>query len=121
MRAFADQIASGLRRRGHRVKELTAPVLLGRVLPRSHPGAKWLGYIDQFLIFPPWLCLQARLLPRASLCVLVDHALGPWLPCLGSRAHMVPCHDLLALEAAPLVCSPFIASIAAVAIISAGL
>lgn len=100
MRAFADQIASGLRRRGHRVHELTAPVLLGRLLPRSHPGAKWLGYIDQFLIFPPWLWLQARLLPRASLCVLADQALGPWLPWLGGRAHLVHCHDLLALEGA---------------------
>jgi len=99
MRAFADQMALGLRRRGHRVQELTAPVLLGRLLQRSHPAAKWLGYIDQFLIFPPWLWLQARLLPRASLCVLADQALGPWLPWLGGRAHVVHCHDLLALEA----------------------
>jgi glycosyltransferase involved in cell wall biosynthesis len=100
MRTFADQIAAGLRGRGHRVQELTAPVLLGRLLPRSQPGAKWLGYIDQFLIFPPWLWLQARLLPRASLCVLADQALGLWLPWLGGRAHVVHCHDLLALEAA---------------------
>jgi glycosyltransferase involved in cell wall biosynthesis len=100
MRTFADQIAAGLRGRGHRVQELTAPVLLGRLLPRSHPGAKWLGYIDQFLIFPPWLWLKARLLPRASLCVLADQALGLWLPWLGGRAHVVHCHDLLALEAA---------------------
>jgi glycosyltransferase involved in cell wall biosynthesis len=100
MRAFADQIALGLRRRGFRVRELTAPVLLGRLLPRPHAAAKWLGYIDQFLIFPPWLWLQTRLLPRASLCVLADQALGPWLPWLGGRAHVVHCHDLLALEAA---------------------
>jgi glycosyltransferase involved in cell wall biosynthesis len=99
MRAFADQIVSGLRRRGHRVQELTSPVFLGRLLPRSQPGAKWLGYVDQFLIFPPWLWLQARLLPRESLCVLADQALGPWLPWLGGRAHVVHCHDLLALEA----------------------
>ena len=99
MRAFADQIASGLRRRGPRVQELTAPVLLGRLLPRCQLGAKWLGYVDQFLIFPPWLWLQARLLPRESLCVLADQALGPWLPWLGGRPHVVHCHDLLALEA----------------------
>ena len=100
MRSFADQIASGLRGRGHTVRELTAPVLFGRLLSRFKLGAKWLGYIDQFLIFPPWLWLQTRLLPRDTLCVLADQALGPWLPWLGGRAHVVHCHDLLALEAA---------------------
>lgn len=99
MRAFADQIAAGLRGRGYRVQELTAPFLLGRLLPRAHSAAKWLGYVDQFLIFPPWLWLRARLLPRGTLFVLADQALGPWLPWLGGRAHVVHCHDLLALEA----------------------
>jgi glycosyltransferase involved in cell wall biosynthesis len=99
MRIFADQISTGLRGRGYRVQEFTAPVLLGRLLPRTHAAAKWLGYLDQFLIFPPWLWLRARLLPRGSLCVLADQALGPWLPWLGGRAHVVHCHDLLALEA----------------------
>lgn len=99
MRAFADQIAAGLRSRGHMVQELTAPPFLGRLLPRSHTAAKWLGYGDQFLIFPPWLWLRALLLPRGSLCVLADQALAPWLPCLGGRPHVVHCHDLLALEA----------------------
>jgi glycosyltransferase involved in cell wall biosynthesis len=106
MRAVADQIGSGLRGRGYKVKDLTAPVLFGGLLPRSHPVAKWLGYVDQFLIFPPWLWLRALLLPEGSLCVLVDQALGPWLPALGSRAHVVHCNDLLALEAS-LGCQPF--------------
>jgi glycosyltransferase involved in cell wall biosynthesis len=100
MRLFANQIGDGLRGRGHRVEDLTAPVFFGRFLPRSVPASKWLGYIDQFLIFPPWLWLRARLLPRDALCVLVDQALGPWLPWIGRRAHVVHCHDLLALEAA---------------------
>jgi glycosyltransferase involved in cell wall biosynthesis len=99
MRAFADLIAAGLRGRGFRVKELTAPVFLGRLFPRFHPAAKWFGYFDQFLIFPPWLWLRARLMPTGSLCVVADQALGPWLPWLGGRPHVVHCHDLLALEA----------------------
>lgn len=99
MSTFAHQIAYGLRNRGYRVQEITAPVLLGRLLPRTHGAAKWLGYLDQFLIFPPWLWLRSRLLPIDSLCVLSDQALGPWLPWLGDRAHVVHCHDLLALEA----------------------
>jgi glycosyltransferase involved in cell wall biosynthesis len=99
MRTFADQIAVGLRSRGHLVQELTAPVLFGRLLGRSNSAAKWLGYFDQFLIFPPLLWLRARLLQRGSLCVLADQALGPWMPWIAGRPHAVHCHDLLALEA----------------------
>lgn len=72
MMAFAHQIAAGLRGRGHSVCELTAPVCLGLLLPRKHAAAKWLGYIDQFLIFPPLLWLRAATLPFGSLCVLAD-------------------------------------------------
>jgi len=100
MRAFADQIAAGLRGRGYRVQEITAPVLLGRILPTSHVVAKWLGYCDQFLIFPPLLLLRVHLLPRETLCVMADQALGPWMPWLGGRPHVVHCHDLLAMDSA---------------------
>jgi glycosyltransferase involved in cell wall biosynthesis len=100
MRQFADQIACGLRDRGHRVDEITAPVIMSRLLPRTHPAAKWLGYVDQFLIFPPRLYLKVRQLPVGSLCVLSDQALAPWLGWFARRPHVVHCHDLLALEAA---------------------
>lgn len=100
MRQFADQIADGLRSRGHRVEEITAPVIMRRLLPRTHPAAKWLGYVDKFLIFPPRLFLKVRQLPVGTLCVLSDQALAPWLWWLGRRPHVVHCHDLLALEAA---------------------
>ena len=99
MRAFADQISSGLQSLGHKVEEITAPVLISRLLSRNHPAAKWLGYVDQFLIFPPLLLMRAVLLPKGTLCVLSDQALGPWLPWLGGRSHLIHCHDLLALEA----------------------
>lgn len=99
MRAFADQLAAGLRRRGHTVHDITAPVIVGRLLPRPRLISKWLGYVDQFLFFPPLLWLRARFLPAGSLCVLADQALGPWLPWVGNRALVVHAHDLLALEA----------------------
>lgn len=100
MRAYAEGITSGLAARGHKVLVLTAPVLFGGLLPVRHPLAKWFGYFDQFLIFPPLLWLQARILPASTLCVLADQALGPWCPWLAGRPHLVHCHDLLALEAA---------------------
>ncbi|QPN59121.1 glycosyltransferase [Synechococcus sp. CBW1002] len=100
MRAFADQIASGLRARGHTVQELTAPVRLARLARHQSTLGKWLGYLDQFVLFLPLLWWRARLLPLGSLCVFVDQALGPWIPPLQRRAHLVHVHDLLALEAA---------------------
>jgi glycosyltransferase involved in cell wall biosynthesis len=98
MSAFADLIATGLRGRGHHVSVLTAPMLFGGLFSRAQLVSKWLGYVDQFLIFPPMLWLWARLLPPGSLCVLADQALGPWLPWLAGRPDVVHCHDLLALE-----------------------
>ena len=40
MRAFADQISSGLQSLGHKVEEITAPVLISRLLSRNHSAAK---------------------------------------------------------------------------------
>jgi glycosyltransferase involved in cell wall biosynthesis len=100
MGAFASQIAAGLRARGHTVDVFTAPVRLGRLAHRQRALAKWLGYLDQFILFPPLLCWRARLLPPGSLVVFADQALGPWIALLKCRPHVVHVHDLLALEAA---------------------
>ena len=100
MRAFAEQIAAGLRNRGHTVQECTAPVRLARLAGRYQPVAKWLGYLDQFVLFPLLLRWRARSLPAGIICVFADQALGPWIPLLKQRPHLVHVHDLLALEAA---------------------
>jgi glycosyltransferase involved in cell wall biosynthesis len=100
MKAFADQIAFGLQSRGHIVRQLTAPIFFGRFVPRKHPLTKWFGYIDQFLIFPPYLWFVVRFVFHDFLTVLSDQALGPWLLALHGRPNLVHCHDFLALEAA---------------------
>jgi glycosyltransferase involved in cell wall biosynthesis len=98
MRAYADLIRHGLQRRGHRVDTLTAHPHLGRLVRPGTPAAKWLGYLDQFLLFPPRLWLRLRRLPPGSLVVVCDQALGPWVPLLRHQRHVVHCHDLLALD-----------------------
>lgn len=100
MRSFALQIATGLRDRGHHVREITAPVWLGRLARRQSFLAKWLGYIDQYLLFRLRLWWLARCLPPSTLCVFSDQALGPWIPSLKHHPHVVHVHDLLALQAA---------------------
>ncbi len=100
MAAFVDQIVDGLKGRYHTVEIRTAPVLFGRLA--AGPGAlrKWLGYLDQFVLFPPLLWLRSLTLPSGSLCVLADQALAPWILCIKHRPVLVHVHDLLSLEAA---------------------
>jgi glycosyltransferase involved in cell wall biosynthesis len=99
MRTFADQIAIGMRKRGHTVEEITANSLLSRFAP-SRAIAKWFAYIDMFVFFPPLLWWRLSRLQRSTLCVVVDQALGPWIPLVAKRPHFVHVHDLLSLEAA---------------------
>jgi glycosyltransferase involved in cell wall biosynthesis len=106
MRAFAEQIVDGLRARGHTVEELTAPVLFSKSARGLRVLSKWLGYLDQFVLFPPLLWWHARALPPGTLFVLADQALSPWISLLSHRSHLVHVHDLLALEAA-LELQPF--------------
>jgi glycosyltransferase involved in cell wall biosynthesis len=91
--------------RGHRVQ-------VRKPIPRMHlwattagvPGlarfAKWAGYVDQFILFPRE---QRRAIASDrldTLYVFCDQALGPWVPLVSQRPHVVHCLDLLALRSA---------------------
>ena len=95
--------------RGHRV-------LVRKPTPRVHrwatnsafsarwPGlsrfAKWAGYIDQFVLFPRAQRRAITADPPETLYVFCDQALGPWVPLVRARPHVVHCLDLLALRSA---------------------
>ena len=99
MRSFASHISTGLRLRGHTVLEMSPPVVLGNLVKNQASMAKWLGYIDQFIIFPFILACQLQKLPPATLIVFCDQALGAWIPLIRDRPHVVHCHDFLAVDA----------------------
>lgn len=96
MPRFARFIGNGMAQRGHTVEYWTSPVRCAGIphLPRT--TRKWLGYVDQYLLYPPFLRHQIRSIPRDSLVVVTDQALGMWVPCVKSRPHAVHCHDFLA-------------------------
>jgi glycosyltransferase involved in cell wall biosynthesis len=98
MRAFADLLVGGMAARGHLCHTLTAPQRLGRLARPGSGLAKWLGYVDQFLLFPPLLRRALSQLPRDGVVVVTDQALGPWIPHLRRHPHLVHAHDLLALR-----------------------
>jgi glycosyltransferase involved in cell wall biosynthesis len=62
--------------------------------------SKWAGYIDEFIIFPLWIGLNLNKQPANTLFVFCDQALGPWVPLVKNRPHVVHVHDLLALRSA---------------------
>lgn len=100
MPRFANLLAEGMRSRGHQVDLWTAPVRLGRFGKRWPSLQKWLGYIDQFIIFPLLVYWRLLKLPPDTLFVFADQALGPWVPIVAKYPHVIHCHDFLALRGA---------------------
>jgi glycosyltransferase involved in cell wall biosynthesis len=96
---FAQMLHDEFRRRGHHVS-LRRPEAIVRALVRRGPLAKWAGYIDQYLLFPSRMRAAMREDPLDTLYVFCDQALGPWVPNVATRPHVVHCHDLLALRSA---------------------
>lgn len=99
MERYAELLVSGMAERGH-ITELWQPQ--PRVYGWSAPQKlkKWLGYIDQYVVFPYEIKQRINRLPKDTLFVLTDHALGAYAPLVTSRPHVVHCHDFLAQRSA---------------------
>lgn len=97
MDRFAAMIIDGMRARGHQA-ELWTPAAVMCRLPARGGLRKWLGYIDQYILFPMLALWRLRKVDKDTLLVLADHALGIWMPLLRHRPHVVHCHDFIALR-----------------------
>ena len=98
---FARMLCDAYRTRGHHVELRQPQAVLHRwVQGRWAKLSKWAGYVDQYLLFPRELRRRATVDPVDTLYVFCDQALGPWIPALAHRPHVVHCHDLLALRSA---------------------
>lgn len=100
MPRFAGMIMRGMAKRGHTAELWTCRQIFGGLPIPSAYIRKWLGYADQFLIYPGKLRKLARQQPKDTLFVVTDQALGMWVPCLTHRPHVIHCHDFLALRSA---------------------
>lgn len=99
MPLFTDMIARGTAEHGHQVEQWTPKAFFHR-LPAPRGVKKWLGYLDQFLVFPVQVRSGLRNMARSTLFVFADQALGPWVPLVAGRPHVIHCHDFLALRSA---------------------
>lgn len=95
---FARMLMHAYRRLGHEV-ELRQPEAVLRQYVQG-PAAKWAGYVDQYVVFPWRMRQRISNDPANTLYVFCDQALGPWIPLVAHRPHVVHCHDLLALRSA---------------------
>lgn len=96
---FAHMLREAYASRGHRVELRQPSARLRRLVPRGGL-AKWAGYVDQYVVFTAAERRRIATDPPQTLYVFCDQALGPWVPLVAHRPHVVHCHDLLALRSA---------------------
>ena len=99
MPRFAQMLQSAFQKLGHEVTMLAPRSRFHRYFGR-HRYQKWGGYIDQYLIFPREVRRTLAGASADTLFVFADQALGPWIPLVKHRPHVVHVHDLLNLRSA---------------------
>lgn len=99
MPRFSNMLVDGMVQRGHTV-DVWFPRPNFYNIPVKGVLKKWLGYIDQYIIFPLAIRNRIRKLSPDTLFVFTDHALGPWVPLVADRPHVIHCHDFLAQQSA---------------------
>jgi glycosyltransferase involved in cell wall biosynthesis len=99
MPRFARMIEDFLAKESIECVTWTAKPFFYKLSPKSR-FSKWLGYIDQYIVFP--LNIRLRLIKESkdTLFVFCDQALGPWVPLVAKRPHVIHCHDFMALRSA---------------------
>lgn len=99
MPRFAQMILEGMEKRGHLV-EVWSPKPFFWKIPFPQRLKKWLGYLDQFLVFPFFVRWRMLSQPVSTLYVISDQALGPWVSLVAKKPHVIHVHDFMALRSA---------------------
>ncbi|HEX5357299.1 MAG TPA: glycosyltransferase [Aquabacterium sp.] len=99
MPRFARMIGEAMKDKGHQIEYWSPQDRCHRRLEGTRL-AKWAGYVDQYILFPLEVRWRLRSQSARTLYVFCDQALGPWVPLVHQRPHVVHAHDLLALRSA---------------------
>jgi glycosyltransferase involved in cell wall biosynthesis len=98
MPRFAEMVQRACLEHGLQT-EFWSPRAIMHWLARGSRLEKWAGYIDQYLIFPLLVSMRVAM-RRHTLYVFCDQALGPWVPLVAGKPHVIHVHDFLALKSA---------------------
>ena len=99
MPRFARMLEDGMLSRGHSVDTWSPrPVFFRLPLPKTLK--KWMGYIDQYIVFPREVKQRLKRVDKNTIFVFTDNALGPWVPLIAHLPHAIHCHDFLAQRSA---------------------
>ena len=97
MPRFARMLEEAYLLRGHEVRVWSPQPFFCRLWQKGRV-AKWLRYMDKYIIFPLWVRGKLNKQPEDILYVFCDQALGFWVPLVKNKPHIVHVHDLLALR-----------------------
>jgi len=100
MPRFAKMIKEGMLQKGHELIVWSPKAIFVQLAFKKSFLEKWLGYIDQYVVFPIIVKLRLFSCSKDTLFVFADNALGPWVPLVKNRYHVVHCHDFLAQQSA---------------------
>ena len=100
MPRFARMIVVGMKKKGHEVSVWSPKPIFFKMAFKNSFLEKWFGYVDQYLVFPVVVKVRLQSCSKDTLFVFADNALGPWVPLVNHRSHVVHCHDFLAQQSA---------------------
>ncbi|MDQ3626338.1 MAG: glycosyltransferase family 4 protein [Verrucomicrobiota bacterium] len=96
MQRFGTMMLEGLLAAGIPAELIKPEPCLGNFRGAGAAAAKWLGYIDKFLVFP-WT-LKAKLAAHPAIVHIADHSNAVYVSRVPGCPVVVTCHDLLAVR-----------------------
>jgi glycosyltransferase involved in cell wall biosynthesis len=96
MLRFNEMMLQGLRDSGVEAELVRPPALLGRIHLFGLAVAKWLGYIDKFVLFRG--PLSRKLAARPALVHICDHSNATYARAVRRFPLVITCHDMLAVR-----------------------
>jgi len=98
MLRFGQLMRDGLREYGIDARLIQPPAVFGRIRLFGAVAAKWLGYIDKFILFR-WR-LWRSLAARPALVHICDHSDATYARRVARFPLVITCHDLFAVRGA---------------------
>ena len=98
MQRFGTMMLEGLTAAGVPAELIQPQAVFGKLRFAGGFIAKWLAYVDKFLLFPR--LLRAKLQSAPSIVHICDHSNSMYAQHVGGIPVVVTCHDLLAVRGA---------------------